>query len=184
MRNTKYDQAIAKSEFGSISRLAEHLGLSYRNVESYTKDGRRPVDRKGIVKYDIVAICEALGCTLEDLFPEDQIDRPYRVRETYADGYGQRKKKTPTKKGTAKKPKAPPRRKAERIRKREAELAEIRGYFESGLLPSRIFIDAKDAPEGLNPRVVSLWLSPKPPKIPAKHLAYVLERCRAMAGGK
>ncbi|MBP5856249.1 helix-turn-helix transcriptional regulator [Marivibrio halodurans] len=181
MRNKRYDQAIADSAFGSISRLAEHLGLSYRNVESYAKDGRRPVDRKGIVKYDIAAICEALDCSLEDLFPEEQIDRPYRVRESYADGYGQRKKKTPRKSAGADKPKAPPRRKAEKIRKREADLAELRGYFESGLLPSRIFVDAEDAPEGLNPRAVGLWLSPKPPKIPAKHLAYVLKRCREMA---
>ncbi|MEQ8602863.1 MAG: helix-turn-helix transcriptional regulator [Marivibrio sp.] len=183
MRNSKYDKAIADSEFGSISRLAEHLGLSYRNVESYAKDGRRPVDHKGIVKYDIAAICEALGCSLEDLFPEEQIDRPYRVRESYADGYGQRKKKTPRKKD-GEKAKAPPRQKAEKIRQREADLAELRSYFESGLLPSKVFIDADDAPEGLTPRTVSLWLSPKPPKIPAKHLAYVLKRCREMAGEK
>lgn len=94
-RNDIYENAIRDSEFGSISRLAEHLGLHYRNVQSYAIFERRPVDRKGIVKHDIAAICEALGCELEALFPEEFIDHPYRFRETYEDGYGQRGVKSP-----------------------------------------------------------------------------------------
>lgn len=94
-RNEAFETAIRDSEFGSISRLAEHLGLHYRNVQSYALFERRPVDRAGIVKYDIAAICEALGCDLESLFPKDFIDRPYELRETYDDGYGQRAKRVP-----------------------------------------------------------------------------------------
>lgn len=94
-RNELYYEAIGRSRFGSISRLAEHLGLSYRNVESYALFEHRSVDRHGIVKYDIAAICDALECSLEDLFPDEFIDRPYRVRDSYDDGYGQRRKKVP-----------------------------------------------------------------------------------------
>jgi len=94
-RNELYEKAIRDSEFGSFSRLAEHLGLHYRNVQSYALFERRPVDRDGIVKYDIAAICGALGCELERLFPAKFIDRPYRFRETYEDGYGQRAKRVP-----------------------------------------------------------------------------------------
>lgn len=94
-RNVTYENAIRKSAFGSISRLAEHLDLHYRNVQSYALFERRPVDRAGIVKHDVAAICQALGCELEELFPEEFIDRPYRFRETYEDGYGQRGVKAP-----------------------------------------------------------------------------------------
>lgn len=93
-RNSLYEKAIHNSEFGSISRLAEHLDLHYRNVQSYALFERRPVDRAGIVKHDVAAICRALGCELEALFPEEFIDRPYRFRESYEDGYGQRAAKS------------------------------------------------------------------------------------------
>ncbi len=93
-KNERYFRAIEQSRFGSVSRLAEHLGLSYRNVQSYGLLERRPVDRKGVVKYDVAGICRALDCGLEDLFPSDAIDRPYRFLDSY-EGYGKRAAKTP-----------------------------------------------------------------------------------------
>lgn len=262
-RNSRYEDTIRSSRFGSISRLAEHLDLSYRNVESYALRERRPVDRNGFVKYDVAAICAALNCGLEDLFPKSLIDEPYRFRESYDDGYGQRAKKVPVQrhfhertltKGQADavirqiafarqiepdiahefatqiiqrlKPQdyaaiearllaatqedicdeafakaikalnAPanyrmlqklkgretvePPRKAVKTLQRENDLKEVRRYFETGLLPGDAFIDAPDIPPGLNPRVVTLWMGKKPPKIAEDHLAYVLERCRAL----
>lgn len=266
-RNSKYDETIKRSQFGSISRLSEHLSLSYRNVESYALLERRPVDRNGVVKYDIAAICQALDCALEDLFPESFVDRPYRFRESYADGYGQRAKKVPVKRHFPERDLTPaqtdsiikalafsrqveagiahefalkivqrlkpehfaaiegrllspecavedvpeeqyetalnalgspanfrmlqrlkgrdtvetPPRKAAKTLQRENDLKEIRRYFEAGLLPADAFIDAPNVPPGLNPRVVTQWMGKKRPKIAEDHLAYVLERCRALA---
>ncbi len=74
-------------------------------------------------------------------------------------------------------------RKAGKTLRLEEDLNEIRGYFEKGLLPGDAFIDAPDVPPGLNPRVVSLWMGKKRPKIAEDHLAYVLERCRALDRG-
>lgn len=267
-RNSRYESAIQKSEFGSISRLAEYLELSYRNVESYALLERRPVDRNGVVKYDVAAICSALSCTLEDIFPEHLIDRPYRFRKSYADGYGQRAKKVPVKRHFPERTLTPEQsravigalafrrqvegelvhelataiiqrlkpedyealseallrpgglderttderfekalaalnspfsyrllqklkgceaatvpRKAGKTLRLEEDLNEVRGYFEKGLLPGDAFIDAPDVPPGLNPRVVSLWMGKKRPKIAEDHLAYVLERCRGLDRG-
>tara|TARA_R110000868_G_scaffold64234_3_gene193119 strand:+ start:14872 stop:15690 length:819 start_codon:yes stop_codon:yes gene_type:complete len=266
-RNFKYDNAIRKSQFGSISRLSEYLNLSYRNVESYALLERRPVDRNGVVKYDVAAICQALECDLDDLFPENFVDRPYRFRESYADGYGQRAKKVPVKRHFPERDLTPvqadviikalafsrqveadiahefalkiiqrlkpehyaaieakllsperasedvpekqyeaalkalsspanlrvlqrlkgrdtldaPPRKAAKTLQRENDLKEIQRYFEAGLLPGDAFIDAPDVPPGLNPRVVTQWMGKKRPKIAEDHLAYILERCRALA---
>ncbi|MBP5856248.1 hypothetical protein KAJ83_04450 [Marivibrio halodurans] len=94
-RNHSLYNAIENAGFASMSAFVRHVALSYRNVESYAKFERRPVDRKGIVKYDIAAICEALNCKLEDIFPADFIDTPYRFRESYDDDYGRRAKKKP-----------------------------------------------------------------------------------------
>jgi len=266
-RNSKYDEAVASSRFGSISRIAEYLGLSYRNVESYALLERRPVDRSGVVKYDIAAICHALECSIEDLFPENLIDRPYRFLESYADGYGQRAKKVPVKRHFPERSLTPEQaravigalafsrqvepefahelattiirrlkpedyealeagllrpgghgmpderlekalkalnspfsyrllqklkghevaaaapRKAAKTLRLEEHLNEVRGYFEKGLLPGDAFIDAPDVPPGLSPRVVTLWMGKKRPKIAEDHLAYVLERCRALDRG-
>lgn len=265
-RNSRYEDAIRSSRFGSISRLAEHLDLSYRNVESYALLERRPVDRNGFVKYDVTAICEALNCGLEDLFPPSLIDAPYRFRESYDDGYGQRAKKVPVQRHFPErtltkeqadavirqiafarqiepdiahefatrliqrlKPQdyaaievrllAPAQgdtcdeafakavealnapasyrllqklkgrkevrlpRKAAKTLKLEEDLNEVRSYFEKGLLPGEAFIDAPGVPPGLSPRVVSLWVGKKRPKIAEDHMAYVLERCRELDQG-
>jgi len=97
-RNERLETAIKTSSFGTISRLAGHVGVHYRNVESYVILERRPVDRNGIVKHDVAAICQALGAPLEDLFPGDFIDRPYRVLDSYEDGYGRRAVRPPQRK--------------------------------------------------------------------------------------
>lgn len=89
-RNQKLKTAIAASSFGNVSRLAKHLGVHYRNIDSYVILERRPVDNAGIVKHDAAAICNALEASLEDLFPAEFIDHPYSFRESYEDGYGQR----------------------------------------------------------------------------------------------
>lgn len=94
-RNEKLEAAIAASEFGNPARLAKALGVHYRNVDSYVLLERRPVDAEGIVKPDAAAMCDAMACDLTDLFPSDQIDGPYRFRESYADGYGRRDRKVP-----------------------------------------------------------------------------------------
>lgn len=89
-RNERLETAIRASSFGTVARLAGHVGVHYRNVESYVILERRPVDRNGMVKHDAAAICQALEAPLEDLFPGDFIDRPYRVLDSYEDGYGRR----------------------------------------------------------------------------------------------
>ena len=86
--------AITESRFGSISRLAEHLGVHYRNVESYVIGERGPVDRYGYVKYDVVALCEALGQDIEALFPEELAGQSYKFDDGNHPGkYGPRPKK-------------------------------------------------------------------------------------------
>ncbi|MBO6559447.1 MAG: sigma-70 family RNA polymerase sigma factor [Nisaea sp.] len=89
-KNNQLLKAIENSEFGSVSRLAEHLGVHYNCLYTYLRLDRSPIDQSGYVKYDAVAMCEALGFELPDLFPPEALDRPYRLRETYDDGYGQR----------------------------------------------------------------------------------------------
>ena len=97
-RNVNFSRAIEASEFGSISRLAKHIGVHYNCLYTYLCLERSPIDRQGCVKYDAAAICEALGCELTDLFPKAALDRPYRFRKSYADGYGQRAPKVPVQK--------------------------------------------------------------------------------------
>mgnify|MGYP001346577801 CR=1 FL=1 len=94
-KNTKLIEVISASPFGSISRLAEHLGIHYNCIHSYITAERSPIDRHGYVKYDVAGMCAALECEVADLFPEDVLDRPYRLRETYDDGYGRRATKQP-----------------------------------------------------------------------------------------
>lgn len=89
-RNIKLYAAIAKSAFGSTRHLAMHLGVPYTCLYTYLRLERAPVDRNGYVKYDAAALCQVLDCTLEELFPEEFIDRPYHFRDSYDDGYGQR----------------------------------------------------------------------------------------------
>ena len=96
-RNESLALAIHESPFGSISRLAEHLGIHYRNVQSYVKREREPIDRHGYVKYDAVAICEALGQDVKTLFPDECAGRVYRFYDGKHPGeYGPRMKKITT----------------------------------------------------------------------------------------
>lgn len=93
-RNKTLEAAIQSSHFGSISRLAEHLGVHYRNVESYVILERDPIDRYGYVKYDVVAIAEALGASVEALFKDVLEGRAAKLDDGKHPGkYGPRAKK-------------------------------------------------------------------------------------------
>ena len=92
--NESLSRAIDESSFGSISRLAEHLGVHYRNVESYVIKERGPIDRYGYVKYDVAAMCEALERDVDELFPEECAGRDYKFDDGKHPGtYGPRQKK-------------------------------------------------------------------------------------------
>lgn len=92
--NNSLMNAISDSRFGSISRLSEHLGVHYRNVESYVIKERDPIDRYGYVKYDVAAMCEALERDVDALFPDECAGRDYKFDDGKHPGtYGPRKKK-------------------------------------------------------------------------------------------
>ncbi len=258
-RNEKFEHILSQSQFATIAELARHTGLHYRNVQSYAILERRPVDKNGVVKYDAAAISSAFDCALEDLFPDEFIDRPYRFRDSYDDGYGTRRKKTPAEDvpermltpeqvdivlgevafarmvpadfahdfvhdlvrrlpeaeydalsahlfgSEATPPSALCRKALDKLNsvrsfrklrhltghavptdhdkdntksiKRDAYLPVLNRFFENGLLPSRIFIDAPNVPAGLGPRSVSSWLADRTKTIPTDHLDYVIRRC-------
>lgn len=98
-RNTLLLDAVSESEFGSISRLAEHLGVSYNCIYEYICLRRSPIDRWGYVKYDAAGMCDALNMDLGELFPDGYIKQPYKFNDgTHPGKYGPRAKKNEVRK--------------------------------------------------------------------------------------
>lgn len=92
--NEQLTEAIESSEFGSISRLSEHLGVHYNCLYQYARLQRDPIDRWGYAKYDVLAISDALGVPLENLFPPDVLQGGYELPDAdHVAKHGPRAKK-------------------------------------------------------------------------------------------
>lgn len=58
------------------------------------------------------------------------------------------------------------------------EIAEqLRPMREAGLIPSRIFVDADDVPDGISPAMISSWVTGNSKRLRSDHLEWVLKRC-------
>jgi hypothetical protein len=167
-KNQALYNAIEKSKFGSIARLADSIGISYSNVVSYVRRERSPIDRNGFVKYDASAIAEALNCPLEALFPRESAHRKLRADD--ADVRGKRSRKSVGKK-----------RKATHVDLTDKRLRKLCDFRDKGYLPGAILKAALKPPAGLTVNLINGLFSERARTVSRLHLAFILRACRAMA---
>jgi RNA polymerase sigma factor (sigma-70 family) len=76
VRNNYLLQAMRAKEIYTVAQLSRASGVHQGLVGQYLNLKRTPLNQMGVIRPDLVKICEVLGCLVEELFPAAHLYLP------------------------------------------------------------------------------------------------------------